>query len=262
MSNMPWFRSYSEILSDRKIVRICRITNQPKVIVVGLWITLLALANDSPERGKLLLTKGIPYSIDDIIAESEIPKEDVIKLLDAFRGMDMINGKNIIEISNWKKRQFKSDDGTKRVQAFRERQKETLQDTPDETLQERSEAVIEQNRTEHTKDIEVEKDNININEENKKANSSKSKIWKLLLSYGIDRNLRVEQIVNKPHMNPEYLRSHVKALERKGYNMPQYAGMLVLQLETGVDPGHEDGCQCEKCLQEYTNGEYSKYIEH
>ena len=160
MSNMPWFRSYSEILSDRKIVRICRITNQPKVIVVGLWITLLALANDSPERGKLLLTKELPYSIDDIVAESELPKEDVIKLLDAFRGMDMINGKNVIEITNWGKRQFKSDDSTKRVQEFRERQAETLQDTPDETLQKRSETVIEQNKADHIK-VEEEEGEIN-----------------------------------------------------------------------------------------------------
>ena len=159
MSNMPWFRSYSEILSDRKIVRICRITSQPKVIVVGLWITLLALANDSPERGKLLLTKEIPYTTDDIAAESELPKEDVIKLLDAFRGMSMINGKKVIEISNWKKRQFKSDDSSERVRKHRERQKETLQDTPDETLQSRSRHVIEQNRTEHKRVEEERKNN-------------------------------------------------------------------------------------------------------
>lgn len=159
MSNMPWFRSYSEILSDRKIIRICRITNQPKVIVVGLWITILALANDSPERGKLLLTKEIPYTTDDIVAESELPKEDVIKLLDAFRGMSMINGKKVIEVSNWKKRQFKSDDSSERVRKHREQQKETLQDIPDETLQERSNHVIEQNRTEEIKVEEEEGEN-------------------------------------------------------------------------------------------------------
>lgn len=110
-------------------------------------------------------------------------------------------------------------------------------------------------------DKEVEKDNI-INRGSQKSNPSNSNIWSLLLSYGIDRNPRVEQIVNKPYMTPEYLKSHVKALNRKGYEMPGSAGMLVLNLETGIDPGHEDGCQCDECLQGYTNGEYSKYIEH
>lgn len=87
-------------------------------------------------------------------------------------------------------------------------------------------------------------------------------IWKRLLSYGIDRNPRVEQIVNQPFMTIEYLTSHVAALDRKGYPMPKWAGMLVLQLETGIDPGHEDGCQCEKCLNDYTAGEFSNFIDH
>ncbi len=87
-------------------------------------------------------------------------------------------------------------------------------------------------------------------------------IWSRLLSYGIDRNPRVEQIVNQPFMTLDYLKSHVDALDRKGYSMPQWAGMLVLQLETGIDPGHPDGCQCEKCLLDYTAGEFSHFIEH
>jgi predicted transcriptional regulator len=87
-------------------------------------------------------------------------------------------------------------------------------------------------------------------------------MWSRLLSYGIDRNPRVEQIVNQPFMTIDYLTSHVAALDRKGYPMPKWAGMLVLQLETGVDPGHEDGCQCEKCLQDYTAGKFSNFIDH
>lgn len=85
-------------------------------------------------------------------------------------------------------------------------------------------------------------------------------IWSRLLSYGVDRNSRVEHIVNQPFMTLDYLKSHVASLERKGYPMPKWAGMLVLQLETGIDPGHADGCQCEKC-QNYTGGEYSEFIQ-
>jgi len=111
------------------------------------------------------------------------------------------------------------------------------------------------NRYEKNKNSEV-----NINRGGDIPTPHTSDIWRLFLSYGIDRNPRVEKIVNKPFFTSEYLRAHVDALDRKGYQMPQWAGMLILQLETGIDPGHADGCQCEKC-QNYTGGEYSEFIQ-
>jgi hypothetical protein len=53
MSGMPWFRSYSEALSDPKITRISGSMQLPKAHVLGVWLTLLAMANRSPERGCL-----------------------------------------------------------------------------------------------------------------------------------------------------------------------------------------------------------------
>jgi len=110
-------------------------------------------------------------------------------------------------------------------------------------------------------DFEKEEVIINKGGENSTPPKITSKIWKRLFSYGIDRNPRVEAIVKKDFMTLDYIKSHVNALDQKGYPMPQWAGMLVLHLESGIDPGHDDGCQCEKCLQNYTGGEYSEFIQ-
>jgi len=152
MSPMPWFRVYSEILDDRKLKRISKKTGQSKALIIGVWISLLALANKSIERGKLMISEDLPYSIDDLEDETGLPQEIIGQLLDEFRIMGMISGNITIEISNWSKRQFKSDDVSKRVRRFREHQRE---EPHDETLQKRSGIVID---TESDKESESDKE--------------------------------------------------------------------------------------------------------
>lgn len=139
MSRMPWFRVYSDILSDRKIKRVCKITGEPRATVIGVWITILALGNDSPERGKLQLCEGLWLAIEELEEETQLDIKVLEKLLAAFRELKMINGEEgEMEITNWQKRQFKSDYSTDRVRAHRERQKRD-----NETLQERDKGVID-----------------------------------------------------------------------------------------------------------------------
>jgi len=38
---MPWFRFYNETLSDRKLMRVCRTTQLPKMVVLGSSVTQL-----------------------------------------------------------------------------------------------------------------------------------------------------------------------------------------------------------------------------
>ena len=70
MTSPPWFRFYSEALNDRKILRICRETGQPKALVIGVWTTILALGSDSPQRGLLLFTEDIPLTLGDLAIET------------------------------------------------------------------------------------------------------------------------------------------------------------------------------------------------
>ena len=87
-NSMPWFRVYSEILNDRKIKRICGKTGQSKALIIGVWVCMLALANDAPERGKLLMSRNMPYSMAELEEETGLPSEILGQILDEF----MIHG--------------------------------------------------------------------------------------------------------------------------------------------------------------------------
>ena len=121
-SNLPWFRFYSEAINDRKIQRVCRITKQPKSMVIGVWTILLSLASDSPERGKLLITKDAPLTLDEILMECEL---DDPAIINAFDDLGLINLDNsTYTISKWDERQFASDDINARVRKYRAKKKE------------------------------------------------------------------------------------------------------------------------------------------
>jgi len=145
---MPWFRLYSELLTDRKITYTARMTGQSRVVVVGTWAGLLCLANDSPERGTLLLAPGMPYTVEDLAEEVGTDTETCAQLIEAFETLQMLTQNDgVWYITQWQSRQFQSDDSTARVQAWRERkaQKPSGDNVPaekDETLQQYCENVI------------------------------------------------------------------------------------------------------------------------
>jgi hypothetical protein len=95
------------------------------------------LANDSPVRGHLNIAADMPYTIDDLEDETGLPPEVLAQILDEFRAHGMINGKSTIQISNWDKRQYKSDNVTERVQKYRRQERFNA------TFQERSNNVID-----------------------------------------------------------------------------------------------------------------------
>ncbi len=123
MAKMPWFRLYSEVLDDKKIKRICRATSFNKATVLGVWVTLLALANESDDRGSLEISAGIPYEVSDIAFETELPDDQVDTLMKLFERYDMLSydNKKGWHIANWDGRQFKSDNVSERVAKHRER---------------------------------------------------------------------------------------------------------------------------------------------
>jgi DnaD/phage-associated family protein len=110
---------YSEILDDAKIKRICRKTGNSKALIIGVWTCLLSLANDSPQRGLLIISDDIPYTLDDMEFEMGLPCEVIAQLIDEFKALGMMTGNTTFTISNWEKRQFKSDNSTERVRAYR-----------------------------------------------------------------------------------------------------------------------------------------------
>jgi hypothetical protein len=123
MPDYPWFRVYNEVLTDRKLERIRQTTHLPRVVIRGAWLTIMAMANDSPERGYLLYAPDIPVSDDDLCDDLEMDRSDFNELMAAFARMRMVHRDTCTVCTNFSKRQFKSDNSTPRVQAHRARKR-------------------------------------------------------------------------------------------------------------------------------------------
>ena len=202
MSGMPWFRVYSDILTDRKINRICKKTGQTPALVIGVWICLLALANDSPIRGILLLSEDMPVTIEDLEDETGLPREIINQLLDEFRLHGMIDGISTIQIINWTKRQFKSDNVAERVRQHREKRY-------NETILKRSSIVIESD-TESDTDTDTESDTTTL----LTAFINASQIP----DYNPDASEIVE-VMSRAGVTPEIVTEAVKLLQGKKFTI-------------------------------------------
>lgn len=162
MNKMPWFRVYSEAIHDRKLRRVARQTSQPWPLVFGAWVGMLCLANESPQRGRILIGEDMPMEHDEIAEELQLDMSTYRTLWRAFEEAGMVadNG-NGVTICKWEERQFKSDNSTERVRRHRRKkakrdsnkqaqQGETLQERSDETFQNRYRSDTEQIRTDQS----------------------------------------------------------------------------------------------------------------
>jgi hypothetical protein len=125
MPTYPWFRLYSnDLLSDRKLARVCRLCTVPKATVRGVWLTLMAMANDSPERGACLIAVGIPVSEVEICDDCGLDWETFDAILAEFAVLGMIERGECVTLPNFIKRNPPSDSSAERVRRYRARQKE------------------------------------------------------------------------------------------------------------------------------------------
>lgn len=122
-----WFRFYDDTLNDPKILRLSD-------SLYRHWTQILCIASKNG---------GVLPSIDDVTvmlrftsfqATRELLDELITRQL-----LDRVNGETLAP-HNWRKRQYKSDVSTERVQQFRKRQRNVSVTSP--------ETDTEQNRTE------------------------------------------------------------------------------------------------------------------
>jgi hypothetical protein len=158
----PWFRFYSEALNDPKIKRVCRVTKLPKAVVMGTWVILLTMANDSPARGRLMVTEDIPYSIDEILDELGVDDPLIIKALDEIGLIHWNTDDDCLVITAWDNRQFESDNSAERTRKYRQRKKEQKLNecvTVYETSQERhGDVTVTGKSKSNKKDTETEQE--------------------------------------------------------------------------------------------------------
>jgi hypothetical protein len=120
----PWFRVYHEIISDKKLRHIAMTTGQYFETILGTWITLLCLANDSPIRGMLLLADDMPVTDEEIQATISLPPDILNHIMELFVKLNMlVKSGGCYEIVNWGDRQFDSDNSSARVKKYRDRRR-------------------------------------------------------------------------------------------------------------------------------------------
>ena len=109
MANMPWLRLYNETLHDRKIAKIARQTDHPKMLIIGVWVSLLMMASESPTRGRLMIGEHLAADWDDLLHELDMSDETYRPIHAAFlnAGMLYFDEDDCYVIANWDKRQFK-----------------------------------------------------------------------------------------------------------------------------------------------------------
>lgn len=112
MSNRyPWFKVWNEMVFDPKLSRIAREVRQSRAFVIGAWITLLAMASESPERGTLYVTRNVRVTDDDIAESWILDLDKTTELLDAFIHLGLLQrlDNQVLMVTNWEKRQAPPD---------------------------------------------------------------------------------------------------------------------------------------------------------
>ena len=131
---MKWFRMYTDILDDPKIAKMSLKSYQ-------IFTFLLAFCTELDKNGVVDLLKDAP------VWRFRMRKSvftNAIKELESL-GVVKLQGENL-QILNYNKRQFKSDDVTARVKKHRSKGEtlpETLHETPPEQRQNRTEIEID-----------------------------------------------------------------------------------------------------------------------
>jgi hypothetical protein len=167
---MDWFRLYPEIRRDPKVRRL-----NPEQR--WLWISVLCIASDSPDRGQLLISKDLPYELQDIADEAAMDLETVtegMKTLEKYGLVEQENG--IYFIPKWEERQY--DNPSDSPQAARERKRKSREKKKDS--QPSHEYVTPVSRpshdteteTETESDTEINKDVVVVEEQPEEMDSS------------------------------------------------------------------------------------------
>jgi hypothetical protein len=123
---MAWFRVYPDITHDPKLSNAAAELEIPYAQVLGYWIAFLSLANDSPERGKLMASAGKGLANLTVAETLHIAPEELPRVVRVFIDNDLLtNYGGNLGIVHWDKRQFVSDDATGRSREWRKKKPAT-----------------------------------------------------------------------------------------------------------------------------------------
>ena len=127
----PWFRMYTEALSDRKIRRLTPAHR-------WLWVAVLGAARMSPVPGVLLVGERDPMTAEDLADIAALPLRDVVNGLEVFveAGMIELDDDRAWCVVKWDDRQFETDNVTERTRKHRSKEQRRNVPTNAETAAE------------------------------------------------------------------------------------------------------------------------------
>lgn len=117
---MRWFRMYNELIDDPKVDKMSDKTFK-------FFVFTMCLASEEDQEGYINLTeRDISWRLR---MRSKTIKTSIKELIDL---KIIANNNGHLQLINWNKRQFKSDDVNVRVKRYRKRYNETLHETAPE----------------------------------------------------------------------------------------------------------------------------------
>ncbi len=162
MYELPWFKTETNIFSNRKIQLILKLTDGDTYFRV--WIQLIALAVECNNKGRLEIGDNHPMTIENFSKIMGKSKKKIEKILNKFLELEMLRkeGETFL-IKNWDK--YQSIEKYEKYQMQnRERQKRYREKLKSENEKSNVIQTLSNGQEKNTKDLRKRKEE-NIREE-------------------------------------------------------------------------------------------------
>ena len=162
MYELPWFKTETNIFSNRKIQLILKLTDGDTYFRV--WIQLIALAVECNNKGRLEIGDNNPMTIENFSKIMGKSKKKIEKILNKFLELEMLikEGETFL-IKNWDK--YQSIEKYEKYQMQnRERQKRYREKLKSENEKSNVIQALSNGQEKNTKDLRIRKEE-NIREE-------------------------------------------------------------------------------------------------
>ena len=162
MYELPWFKTETNIFSNRKIQLILKLTDGDTYFRV--WIQLIALAVECNSEGRLEIGDNNPMTIENFSKIMGKSKKKIEKILNKFLELEMLikEGETFL-IKNWDK--YQSIENYEKYQMQnRERQKRYREKLKSEKEKSNVIQTLSNGQEKNTKDLRIRKEE-NIREE-------------------------------------------------------------------------------------------------
>ena len=165
MYELPWFKTETNIFSNRKIQLILKLTDGDTYFRV--WIQLIALAVECNNKGRLEIGDNNPMTIENFSKIMGKSKKKIEKILNKFLELEMLRkeGETFL-IKNWDK--YQSIEKYEKYQMQnRERQKRYREKLKSEKEKSNVIQTLSNGQEKNTKDLRIRKEeNIRKESEN------------------------------------------------------------------------------------------------